>query len=75
MDDLEVAQSLGIPYLGADPKVVEVYGTKSGAVRLFRKAGVPLPPSECDIFTEQQVKLFSFLVVKRHHYHYCSNQM
>ncbi|XP_055339643.1 IQ domain-containing protein H-like isoform X2 [Paramacrobiotus metropolitanus] len=64
VDDLEVAREIGVPYLGTDPYVADVYGTKSGALRVFREAGVTVPPGEEDIFSEQQlIESLSNLIV------------
>lgn len=54
--DLErrLAVELGVPLNGVDPDLL-VLGTKSGARRLFREAGVPLPPGSEDVKGRDEV--------------------
>lgn len=59
MDDLAVADELGLPVLGTEPAVAQLYGTKSGARRIFSNAGVSMSPGRADIYTLQQVGLTS----------------
>ncbi len=49
-----LAVRLGIPLYGVDPKLLDL-GTKSGSRRLFRRAGVPLPPGVEGVHTEQEI--------------------
>lgn len=58
-DDLAVADELGVPVLGPEPAVAQLYGTKSGIRRLFSSSGVSMPPGQADIYTLQQVCMIS----------------
>ncbi|XP_027017127.2 IQ motif-containing protein H isoform X1 [Tachysurus fulvidraco] len=55
MDDLTVADELGVPVLGPEPAVAQLYGTKSGIRRIFHSSGVRMPPGQADIYTLQQL--------------------
>ncbi|XP_026782757.3 IQ motif-containing protein H isoform X1 [Pangasianodon hypophthalmus] len=55
MDDLAVADELGVPVLGPEPAVARLYGTKSGIRRIFSSSGVSMPPGLADIYTLQQL--------------------
>lgn len=54
--DLErqLAVRLGIPLYGVDPALLHL-GTKSGSRRVFRKAGVTMPPGVEDVHDEPEV--------------------
>ena len=46
---------VGVPLLGSEPDTSHLYSTKPGARRLFKSAGVSLPPHEADIFSQEQM--------------------
>lgn len=48
-----LAVALGIPLYGVDPELLSL-GTKSGSRKVFREAGVPLPPGVEDIRGEAE---------------------
>lgn len=55
MDDLALADQLGIPLLGCTPEICKLYSSRSGAKRVFTDAQVDTPPSQGDIFSEEQL--------------------
>ncbi|XP_072291945.1 IQ motif-containing protein H [Eucyclogobius newberryi] len=55
VDDLAVADELGVPLMGPEPAVAQLYGTKSGARRIFREAGVEIPPGAEDVYSLDQL--------------------
>lgn len=63
IDELAVADELGVPLLGTEPSVVQLYGSKSGGRRIFKSAGVNMPPGKWDVYTLEQVSavLFQFI--------------
>uniref|UniRef100_A0A3B4A4K5 IQCH-like ATP-grasp domain-containing protein n=1 Tax=Periophthalmus magnuspinnatus TaxID=409849 RepID=A0A3B4A4K5_9GOBI len=55
VDDLAVADELGVPLMGPEPAVSQLYGTKSGARKIFRAAGVEMPPGAEDLYSLEQL--------------------
>ena len=53
-DDLKVACLLDMPLLGPEPQVAAVYGSKSGAKRIFSIAEVNTPPGAYDLYSEHE---------------------
>jgi len=49
-----LAVRLGIPLYGVDPELLH-HGTKSGSRRVFRRAGVGMPPGVEDVRTEAEI--------------------
>lgn len=41
--------------MASEPELTQLYSTKSGAKRIFSDAGVSMPPSAGDIFSEEQL--------------------
>lgn len=45
----------GVPLLGSEPAISQLYTTKAGARRLLRGTDVTVPPYEADIFSQEQL--------------------
>lgn len=46
---------LGVPLLGSEPDISNLYTSKAGARRLLADAGVTIPPYKADIFSQDQL--------------------
>lgn len=53
-NERQLAVALGIPLYGVDPELLD-FGTKSGSRRVFRDAGIPLPPGAENLRTAEEV--------------------
>ncbi|CAL9697459.1 unnamed protein product [Knipowitschia caucasica] len=55
VDDLAVADALGVPLMGPEPAAAQLYGTRSGARKMFAAAAVEMPPGVEDVYSLHQL--------------------
>ncbi|KAM6936946.1 IQ motif-containing protein H [Xenentodon cancila] len=55
VDDLAVADELGVPILGPEPAVSQLYSSKSEGRRIFAGAKVDVPPGQGDVHSLNQL--------------------
>ena len=51
-EELRLSMALGIPLLAPEPRVAALFGSKSGAKRIFHAAQVNVPPGAHDLYDE-----------------------
>lgn len=66
MDDLAVADELGVPILAPEPAIAQLYSTKSGGRRIFVGAEVDVPHGQGDIYSLNQVRDQKQKYINRH---------
>ena len=52
--DIKLSIALAVPILCGEPERVSLYGTKSGAKRIFQQAEVPTPIAAYDIYDQNE---------------------
>ena len=54
-EELRLSMALGIPLLAPEPRVAAVFGSKSGAKRIFHAAQVNVAPGAHDLYDEEDL--------------------
>ena len=54
-EELRLSMALGIPLLAPEPRVAAVFGSKSGAKRIFHAAEVNVAPGAHDLYDEEDL--------------------
>lgn len=68
VDDLAVADELGVPILGPEPAIAQLYSTKSGGRRICTGAEIDVPPGQGDIYSLNQVRDQQHKCIYPYHY-------
>ena len=55
-EEQRLSMALNLPLLAPEPKVAALFGSKSGAKRIFQAAQVNIPPGAHDVYDEEQLR-------------------
>lgn len=65
-EDRRLALALGVPLLGPDPDIAQLFRSKSGSKRAFALADVNIPPGAHDLYEEEEVLIALSKLVAAH---------